>query len=103
LAYLKRKSASKDRVATWARTVESIVRNHILPTFGDDVLAEPSSRPADVMKWHLTITEKGGKVVANHSAKVLRAACRRNVAILSSERVFSLATENCKCTIVVVG
>ena len=77
IAFLKARSQRKGKSATWAKNVESTVRNHILPAFGNWSLAELSATPAAVVQWHDKITEKNGAVAANHAARILRAAYKR--------------------------
>jgi integrase len=77
VAYLREKAAGKGKAPAWAKNVESIARVHVVPEFGNWSLAELSAAPGAVAKWHRGVTKSGGPIVANQSARVLRAAYRR--------------------------
>jgi integrase len=74
LAHLRAQSARKGKLAKWAYAVESICRVHIRPRWGAWTLAEISDSPAAIRDWHMQVSRDRGPVIANKSAKVMRAA-----------------------------
>jgi integrase len=75
--HLKATAAKRGKRATWAANVQSLARVHLLPQWAGWPLAELSAAPAAVAAWHRDMTRDAGPVVANHAARVLRAAYRR--------------------------
>ena len=77
VAYLERKADANGKPRRWARNVAQLGRQLLLPQWGGWSLADMSTQPGAIAKWHREATRAAGPVSANHAARVLRAAYRR--------------------------
>lgn len=79
VAYLKSKAAEEGKEPRWAKNVQQLGNQLMLPEWGDWTLfemAQDYGRKA-MKQWHTRIKERNGPTSANHCARLVRAIYRQ--------------------------
>jgi integrase len=90
--YLEHKAAEHGKPARWAKNVQYLGNQIMLPKWSNWTLGEMGERPDAVAEWHREVARKHGAASANHCARIIRAMYKKRAGLDRSLNVAFLPT-----------